>query len=316
VLVAKRRLFRNSVPTVPGGGTVSYVNSREQVYHEAPELREEGGTPAIIGSIRAGLVFQLKQAVGSERIRKREQALIRQAIERWEANPGLVILGSHSAPRLSIVSFLVRHDQGFLHHNFVVALLNDLFGIQARGGCSCAGPYGHRLLHIDLDTSHEFEAEVLVGCEGIKPGWVRVNLNYFISETELSFVLDAVDFVAERGWALLPLYRFDPQSGRWWHRDGSPEPPGSLGRIRYDSGCLEYSARHSEEPESALPGYLERAVEIAGACQRRFALEPPETLELPPEFERLRWFALPQEAADRMRGQASDPPPAGGLLRL
>jgi len=316
VLVAKRSLFRNSVPAVLGGGTVSYVNSREQLYHEDPEVREEGGTPAILGSIRAGLVFQLRQAVGGDRIREREHALTRRAIERWEANPGLVILGSHSAPRLSIVSFLVRHHEGFLHHNFVVALLNDLFGIQARGGCSCAGPYGHRLLHIDLDTSHAFESEVLIGCEGIKPGWVRVNFNYFVSEAELEFVLDAVDFVAARGWALLPLYRFDPRSGRWWHRDGSPDPPRSLGRIRYDSGRMTYPSRHVREPESALDDYLERAAGIADACEARFAAESPQALELGRDFEKLRWFTLPAEVAERLRGGAPAPPPAGGLLRL
>jgi len=316
VLIARRELFRNRVPTVPGGGTVSYVNSREQVYREAPEEREEGGTPAILGSIRAGLVFQLKQAVGAFRIREREHALTRRAIERWERNPNLSILGSHSAPRLSIVSFLVRHGRGFLHHNFVVALLNDLFGIQARGGCSCAGPYGHRLLHIDLETSHEFEAEVLVGCEGIKPGWVRINFNYFVSDTELEFVLDAVEFVAERGWLLLPLYRFDAASGRWCHRDGNPDPPGSLSRIGYDTGCMAYASRHARESESALAGYLERASEIAEACAARFGREGAESPTLEPPVERLRWFALPGDVGERLRGGEPAPPPAGELLRL
>ena len=101
----------------------------------------------------------------------------------------------------------------YLHHNYVVALLNDLFGIQSRGGCSCAGPYGHRLLGIDLDTSHEFEREIGRGCEGIKPGWVRVNFNYFISEAVFAFILDAVELVASDGWRLLPHYRFEPATG-------------------------------------------------------------------------------------------------------
>ena len=91
----------------------------------------------------------------------------------------------------------------------MVALLNDLFGIQSRGGCSCAGPYGHRLLGIDLETSHEFEREITHGCEGIKPGWVRVNFNYFISETVFRYILEAVELVARHGWRLLPQYRFD-----------------------------------------------------------------------------------------------------------
>src|SRR5438105_5320386 len=209
VLVARREFFRNRVPTAPGGGTVMYVNPLEHVYDPNPEHREEGGTPAIVESIRAGLVFQLKEAVGVETIREREEGFIDRAIERWERNPAIEILGAHSLPRLSIVSFVVRHEARYLHHNFVVAVLNDLFGIQSRGGCSCAGPYGHRLLGIDLETSHEFEREISRGCEGIKPGWVRVNFNYFISDAVFEYILEAVDLVATDGWKLLPQYDFD-----------------------------------------------------------------------------------------------------------
>ncbi len=151
VLVARRELFRNRVPSVPGGGTVAYVNPSEHVYLTAVEHREEGGTPAIVESIRAGLVFGLKEAVGADAIRERERTFIDRAIERWSRHPAIEILGNPALDRLSIVSFVIRYtdpDGGrrYLHHNYVVALLNDLFGIQSRGGCSCAGPYGHRLL--------------------------------------------------------------------------------------------------------------------------------------------------------------------------
>ena len=122
--------------------------------------------------------------MGVETIRAREEDFLRRAVGAWRDEPALEILGDLEAPRLSIVSFVVRTPSGrYLHHNFVVALLNDLFGIQSRGGCSCAGPYGHRLLGIDLERSHEFEREIAHGCEGIKPGWVRVNFNYFLSDT-------------------------------------------------------------------------------------------------------------------------------------
>ena len=154
VLVARRSLFTNRVPDVPGGGTVAYVNPAEHDYLPDIEHREEGGTPDIVGAIRAGLVFQLKDAVGAPRIRELEESWVRRAIATWEQNPRLYVLGDHQADRLSIVSFVVRHgENGFLHHNYVVALLNDLFGIQSRGGCSCAGPYGHRLLGIDLEQA-------------------------------------------------------------------------------------------------------------------------------------------------------------------
>ena len=156
-------------PTAPGGGTVAYVNPLEHVYLADPEHREEGGTPAIVESIRAGLAFQLKERVGSETIRTLEEAFIGRAMAGWADEPGIGILGNPALPRLSIVSFTIRHDGRYLHHNFVVALLNDLFGIQSRGGCSCAGPYGHRLLGIDIETSHAFEREISRGCEGSSP---------------------------------------------------------------------------------------------------------------------------------------------------
>ena len=217
VLVGRRELFRNRVPAAPGGGTVAYVNPLEHVYLADPEHREEGGTPAIVESIRAGLAFQLKETVGVEAIREREEAYIDRAIAAWAAEPAIGILGNPALPRLSIVSFTIRHDGRYLHHNLVVALLNDLFGIQSRGGCSCAGPYGHRLLGIDIETSHAFEREIARGCEGIKPGWIRVNFNYFISEAVFDFLVRAVALVARDGWRLTPWYRFVPATGLWRH---------------------------------------------------------------------------------------------------
>jgi selenocysteine lyase/cysteine desulfurase len=293
VLVARRSLFRNRVPTAPGGGTVVYVNPLEHRYVDDVERREEGGTPAIVESIRAGLVFQLKDAVGTEAIREREESFIRRAIQRWDRNPSLEILGSHDAERLSIVSFVVRHGGRHLHHNFVVALLNDLFGIQARGGCSCAGPYGHRLLGIDLERSHEFEREISRGCEGIKPGWVRVNFNYFISETVFEFMLDAVDMVATDGWRLLPQYRFEPLSGLWHHAGGTIEPPLSLGDISYRDGAMAYRAHRHREPEERLADYLAEARGLLASPPPRPASGPP--LDVDADFEALRWFPLPEE---------------------
>ena len=293
ILAARRELFRNRVPTMPGGGTVAYVNPFEHVYLADPEHREEGGTPAIVESIRAGLVFQLKEAVGVEAIREREESFIHRAIERWEANPAIDILGSHSLERLSIVSFVIRHAGRYLHHNLVVALLNDLFGIQSRGGCSCAGPYGHRLLGIDLETSHEFEREIARGCEGIKPGWIRVNFNYFISEAVFEFILDAVDLVASDGWRLLPEYRFEAATGLWRHAGGTVEPPLTLRGIGYEDGTMRYAAHRHRAPDSALSGYIEEARQVL-AAPRRISAEPAP-VGVGPDFEELRWFWLPAE---------------------
>jgi selenocysteine lyase/cysteine desulfurase len=308
VLVARRELFHNRVPGMPGGGTVAYVNQLEHVYLSDVEHREEGGTPAIVESIRAGLVFQLKSAVGTEAIREREHDFIHRALHRWEDNPAIEILGSHEADRLSIVSFVIRHGGRYLHHNFVVALLNDLFGIQSRGGCSCAGPYGHRLLGIDIETSHEFEREIARGCEGIKPGWVRVNFNYFISEAVFEFLLDAVDLVAREGWRLLPDYRFEPSTGLWLHRDGRPEPPASLRDVSYAGGRMTWPAHRYTEPESRLRGYLAEAREIV--CRPPRAVDAPsvDPATVGPDFETLRWFWLPEEVVVEVRGAAAGEP--------
>nr|WP_225937468.1 aminotransferase class V-fold PLP-dependent enzyme [Myxococcus sp. RHSTA-1-4] len=302
VLVAKKKLFTNKVPAVPGGGTVAYVNPTDHRYLLDIEHREEGGTPAIIESIRAGLVFQLKEAVGVGAIRAREHDFIQRAIHSWEKNPHMEILGNRDAWRLSIVSFVVRHDDRYVHHNFVASLLNDLFGIQARAGCSCAGPYGHRLLGIDLDTSREFEREIVRGCEGLKPGWVRVNFNYFLSEPVFDFILKAVHLVANEGWKLLPHYDFDERTGLWRHKKGRPAPVMRLTDISYRSGKMQHRSRHATEPEWVLETYLDDARRIFDEAARDAAQLRLESMPMSADFEHLRWFHLPHEALAELHG--------------
>jgi selenocysteine lyase/cysteine desulfurase len=295
VLLVRRELLHNRVPDVVGGGSVAYVNPDDHVYLEDAETREEAGTPAIVESIRAGLVFQLKQAVGTDVIRAHEEDFLRRAVRAWDAEPGIEILGNTEAERLSIVSFVVRRPGGrYLHHNFVVALLNDLFGIQSRGGCSCAGPYGHRLLGIDIERSHEFEREITHGCEGIKPGWVRVNFNYFISDAVFRYVVDAVTLVAREGWKLLPDYRFDAATGLWHHRQGTVEPPLRLDQLHYDpvDGSLRYPRHSDTAPESALAEHLAEATRVFAAAP---AFDDAHVDDLvSDDFEHLRWFELPR----------------------
>ncbi len=296
VLAVRRELLANRVPDVPGGGTVAYVNPDEHRYLADPVQREEGGTPAIVESIRAGLVFQLKDAVGVDVIRGREEHFLRRAVAAWQSEPSIEILGNPDAQRLSIVSFVVRAPSGsYLHHNFVVAVLNDVFGIQSRGGCSCAGPYGHRLLGIDLDRSHAFEREITHGCEGIKPGWVRINFNYFISDVVFDYLIEAVRMIARDGWRLLPDYRFDPANGLWRHRLGAAEPPLRLAEITYDdTGAMRYPRRRDRAAETELARYLQDAAGLmrqAGTAQEHVVAE--HTRDLSDDFEELRWFELP-----------------------
>lgn len=302
VLIARRELFTNRVPVVPGGGTVAYVNPDEHRYLSDPTHREEGGTPAIVESIRAGLVFQLQQAVGLPVIRAHEEHYLRRAVEAWMREPAIEILGNLDSERLSIVSFVVRSGESgtrpYLHHNFVVALLNDLFGIQARGGCSCAGPYGHRLLGIDIERSHAFEREITGGCEGIKPGWVRVNFNYFISEPVFEYIVEAVLRVARDGWRLLGDYHFDPVTGLWRHRRGPAEPPLRLSQVSYDeNGEMSYPHQQERAPESELRRYLTEADTLFAAAEAASASAGPTAQPaarfVSTDFEGLRWFELP-----------------------
>ena len=311
VLAARRELFTNRVPDVPGGGTVAYVNDDDHRYLPDPTHREEGGTPAIIEAIRAGLVFQLKEAVGTDTIRAREERHLRRVVAAWREEPALELLGNLEADRLSIVSFVVRSPSGrYLHHNYVVALLNDLFGIQSRGGCSCAGPYGHRLLGIDLERSHEFEREIAGGCEGIKPGWVRVNFNYFVSDAVVDYIVEAVRLVARDGWRLLDDYRFDTATGRWRHRAGLVSPPLSLRDVSYDGGRVSMPTNDATGGEELLAEHLREGVAILASAIGPDLTTHPGNLSA--DFEHLRWFDLPgasllaPEGEGRSSGRATE----------
>jgi hypothetical protein len=290
VLVARRALVANPVPSTPGGGTIAFVDPGGALYLDDPVAREEGGTPAIVESIRAGLVVALKDAVGTDVITERENAWCRRALARWSLNPRLEILGNPSAARLPIVSFRVHRNGRVLHHNFVVALLNDLFGIQARGGCSCAGPYGHRLLCITPRRSAALREQAGRGYLGIKPGWARVNFNYFISDEVGEFIIDAVDLIATDGHRLLTEYTFDPRGGQWRHRSRAEDPPIAF----EDAFAASRATIGANGPrwigEGAVRAYVAEAASLLASRPDAPADRPSG---LPPELEELREFHLP-----------------------
>jgi selenocysteine lyase/cysteine desulfurase/CRP-like cAMP-binding protein len=299
ILVAKRAVFTNRVPSVPGGGTVAFVTLDEHAYLDEIEHREEAGTPAIVESIRAGLVLQLKRAVGIDTIREREDTHVRRAIESWKRNPNIDILGSTELPRLSIVSLGLRHPRGMLHPHFVVAILNDLFGIQARGGCFCAGPYLQRLHNLEDELVEAMQCEVLRGSGGIKLGWFRVNFNYFVSNTVVDYIVEAVHVIANDGAKLLPLYRFDPFTGLWHHRGGRARPPVSLYDISYAGGVMEFGGSRSTAPETVLHDQLEQARSLIASLDAGDNVPPGDDPVLPESYEAIRWFPLPGEASAR-----------------
>ena len=292
VLVVKKSVLNNTVPAVVGGGTVVYVTPEDHRYIEDHEEREEGGTPAIVESIRAGLVFKLQQEVGTGEIERREHDFVQRAIARFQNCAGLEIMGGTDAPRLSIMSLRFRHGGKDLHYGFIVALLNDLFGIQVRGGCSCAGPYGHSLLGINMEISRAIEAELDLGNSVLRPGWVRLNFNYFIDEPEFEYLLRAVELVAEHGWRLLPYYHFDDNAGEWRYQGQKASLPSNLDTLKLLDLCQ--GGEWKKPATVSLEGQCE-AAELELCAQNRSG-EMSE-LHLSEESERLRWFVLPQEAA-------------------
>jgi selenocysteine lyase/cysteine desulfurase len=287
VLVVRRELVRRPVPTTPGGGTISFVGPSGATYLDDPVAREEGGTPAIVESVRAGLVVAVKEAVGADRILDLERRWRLRALDRWSRNPHLEILGHPDAPRLPIFSVRVHRGGRVLHHDYVVALLDDLFGIQARGGCSCAGPYGHQLLCITPQRSAALRAQAARGYLGIKPGWARLTFAYFMSEAVVDYVVEAVDLVAGYGHRLLGDYAFDPRSGRWRHRQAPAGTDPALADLL--SGPVPAPARLGED---ALADQLERARSVLASRPDHLSDRPSG---LPPELDVLREFHLPPE---------------------
>ena len=229
LLVFDESLYRPDLaPTVGGGGTVSYVSGEGHDYTADVEAREAAGTPGLFQTLRAAYALEVKRAVGVDAIREREHAWLARALDAWRADDRVETLGPDAADveRLAIVSFNVRDGRGGrLHPRFVTVLLDDLFGVQSRAGCSCAGPYGHRLLGIGAEESARYRQCILDGVGGLKPGWARVGLHYSLDEAEVDYVVDAVRFAARHGARFLALYDFDVATGAWTHRDGRAAVP-------------------------------------------------------------------------------------------
>ncbi len=199
VLILRREAVRRARPVWPGGGSVAYVSPWGHDYLADVVQREEAGTPNIPGDIRAGLVFLVRQAVGQATITAREERLNRMALAAWQGIANMQILGLGQGPRLPIFSFLLRDGRGrIVPHGLVVRRLDRDYGVQARGGCACAGPYGHRLLGVDRARSEAIRARVMAGHEDEKPGWVRLNLSWLMDDSEAQAVIDAVADLAGR----------------------------------------------------------------------------------------------------------------------
>lgn len=307
VLVASKELFRTQSPERPGGGTVDYVAAFESVsvdYVRRLDEREEGGTPAIASDLRAAIGFLVKEMIDPARLVVHEQEIARRALERLSRHPRIRLLGSSSLPRLAIISFNIEG----LHHDLVSVLLDHLFGIQNRAGCSCAGPYGHRLLGIDRAKSERYRAQIAKGVLGVKPGWVRLSLPYYASVEDFEFILSAVEFVAEHGEAFIPAYSLEWDTGVWRHLE---RPMRDLHPIELTVEALREAAKSPAQTEFEAPmsedlltsergRYFEEA-RAAAAWYRSWTKGEPPTFNRStgrPEIDDLVWFRFVH--ADRM----------------
>jgi len=296
VLVFNERIYHRELPpSVGAGGTVDYVGPSDHDFIGRIEEREKAGTPGVLQTLKAALVFQIKDSVGVDVIHARERELTERALAAWGANENIEILGSPDPDRrVGIISFNLKDDSGsYLHHKFATALLNDLFGIQSRAGCSCAGPYGHRLLNIDHETSERYRGVVQEGYCGMKPGWCRVGLHWVMDDAEADYVIESVNFVARHGHRFLSLYNFDLCTGTWSHKQDS----NTLPEFSLDAALTEDAGEPAVLSLALRKQLYDHYRTEATRWAERLVQEPGRELEtLDGELGELQFFALPENA--------------------
>jgi selenocysteine lyase/cysteine desulfurase len=222
VMVLSKELYHNRVPDHPGGGTVLWTNPwGEQRYYDDIEIREDGGTPGFLQAIRAALAIQLKEDMGSASILAREEELKNILLEKLCLHPQVEVLEAGQSQRLATISFYSLQR----HHNLIVQLLNDRFGIQSRGGCSCAGTYGHILLHVDREQSRHITEKINCGDLSEKPGWVRISLHPTLTEEEVITIAAAVHDILDNYDRWEEDYVFEPKTGEFYHRTWKNQIP-------------------------------------------------------------------------------------------
>jgi selenocysteine lyase/cysteine desulfurase len=218
VLVFNKKLYNNMVPDCPGGGTVSWTNPwGEHKYIDNIEDREDGGTPGFLQVIKTALAIQLKDEMGIDNILKREHEIVEYVFDTLQNVPNIKILAAQHQERLGVISFFVDD----LHFNLGVKLLNDRFGIQTRGGCSCAGTYGHFLLHVDQETSTKLVNEISLGDLIRKPGWIRMSIHPTTTSAEIEYVCNAIKSLAESHKEWAKEYQYNAETNEFLHQNAT-----------------------------------------------------------------------------------------------
>jgi len=216
VLIFSKDLYRNEIPDSPGGGTVKWTNRwGGYSYITDIEVKEDGGTPGFLQGIKAALAVVLKENIGTGKMRAREKELLQTAYSELAKVKDLHILAGNIKERLGVISFYIDK----VHHNLLTRLLNDRFGIQLRGGCSCAGTYGHFLLDVDFKLSKEITDKIDAGDLSMKPGWIRLSLHPTMTDNELLFITGAIKETVEKIDLWRNNYSYDKHTNEFYHKD-------------------------------------------------------------------------------------------------
>ena len=312
-------MFQNYIPVIPGGGTVfaAYgVEDGEWEYLDNIEEREEGGTPDIIGSVRAAFTFMIKDHLSTHFIEQTEEKYLNYFLQETKSLKNLVIMGNTECQRLPVLSFLITHSQkaGFgnvktkyLHYNFIAALFNDLWGIQGRGGCACAGMYGLYTLGMSQEEVDYVLRQMRdENNELARPGYFRINLHYTLTEKELKYIVRAVKYVCENGWRFLPLYDVNPETGNYFHRDVERKPQllskqlRSLLDISFDEndGRMLWQEKHLKVDGNGLNENLDKFFNLADDILNNLKEYLPSENEFKAEEkinDNTAWYWLPSE---------------------
>ncbi|MEP7196493.1 MAG: aminotransferase class V-fold PLP-dependent enzyme [Saprospiraceae bacterium] len=220
IMVINNRICNNIVPDNSGGGTVKFTTPwKYHEYIDEIEEREDGGTPPFLQGIKAGLCFKLKKEMGVANILQREEELVELVLDRLGQIPNLHILAGDLKHRLGAISFYIED----LHFNLGVKLLNDLYGIQVRGGCSCAGTYGHYLLNINQEISTNIINKIKAGEQFSKPGWIRLSLHPTQTDEEINTILTAIEYISKNHVELEENYYHDDHKNIFHHKNFSSD---------------------------------------------------------------------------------------------
>ena len=290
-------------------------------YFKAPELREEGGTPNILGAIRAALACYIKLNVGVDNIFRIHQSIVGKITKELRSMKNIILLDDPlGRSKIPVFSFVIKHQSLYLHHNYVVSLLNDLFGIQTRGGCLCAGPYVQRLLGLttnlnksylqllsedpNLDRHHLRRTKEYSSYEVFRPGVVRLSISYTSTDEEIYFIIEALRIVSDYGWKLLPLYRCNYETGEWHHlKNLQFNNRRWISHIKF---MQEGGVRYKSFPVEAYSTFKD----CLTAAQKIISDVPPyktksENSLVFAEAEHLRWFLLPADVLEEVLNKRS-----------